>query len=159
DILILLDEGLSAEEIARTLSERTGATLSPAAIRDVIDQKLAPNALVKSGEELSSQVDPSPAAKARSAWSRLEFVFRVPLVSGVCVRPLVTGLARLFDWCPVVFSVLLVLLAHIAFYSERVSTRRFSAWPTDLCFAYLIVFASVFFHELGHAAASRRFDC
>jgi hypothetical protein len=160
EILLLLDGRRSMEEVSSLLFQRTGTKLSARDIRQVIEQKLIPSGLVHSGDPIPSE--PQPKAQklnVRSNWSRLQFLLRLPLFSEKQLAPLVGRLTGLFNWLPAAACLLLVLFAHLSFYAQPITSRHISRLPADLCLSYLIIFGSMFFHELGHAAASRRFGC
>lgn len=101
-------------------------------------------------------VHPTPAAsrvRRDSPASRL--YFRIPILRGAMVKPLVLALAPLFSKLAVIPLLLCAAAAHIYFYSHaaQLSTQLDALAGRDFLIVVVATLLSALFHELGHVSA------
>jgi hypothetical protein len=89
-----------------------------------------------------------------------DFTLRLPLISPKISLPIVNCLTWLFDSKFVTLAAVAIVFAHLAFYLSWFSPRpRLSFGPAGLIVFYSLTICTVLFHELGHAAACKKYDC
>jgi hypothetical protein len=157
ELLLLLDGKRTVAEVAAIFANRVGVRLAPTDVGIVIERELVPRGLARYAAE--PQETPIQRRRRKRFGTSLDFVLRFPLASPERIAPLAKPLALLFRAGMLAPCLLLILLVHGGFYSQALSYGDFFRTPEDMCLAYLLAFATVCIHELGHAAASRRFGC
>lgn len=155
DLLTLLDGDRTITQVSEIIQVTTGVQVNPSEVSAVINREFVSRGLVRPAGKPSE----FPSKQKRRFRTTLDFVLRWPIISEERVEPIATRLASLFSASVVIPSVLLILLVQVGFYSGALSHQTFLGTPRDMCLAYLLAIATVFIHEFGHAAASRRFGC
>jgi putative peptide zinc metalloprotease protein len=156
EILRAMQGNEEPAEICKTLSRDSNLEVTPETLETTIEAHLVPRGLVAASGARAPSPEPGPKRRKPRAF---DFVLRIPLLPPRLVVPLATPLKSLFR-LPIVQAGLLVsLLAHLRFYMLPVTERALAPTREALLMAYAIVFAVVFFHEIGHATASRLFGC
>jgi len=153
-LLNLLDGSRSLVEVAAALSVSRQQEVTPQDVENVISKELAPRGLVR-----NSSMTHMPGGVKPPKSRKIDFIFRVPLLTAAQIAPLTDRLSFLYEKHAALLMVLLIGLAHFFFYAAPAPSRAWSSEPPDLALAYVVCFLSVAFHELGHAAACRRFRC
>ncbi|HEX8068725.1 MAG TPA: hypothetical protein VF546_02160 [Pyrinomonadaceae bacterium] len=145
DVLTALQaEPETLSELAEIYQRQTGREVSTETLAEVLSERIP--------ESLFSHT-PAPANKK-------PFAVSVDLIPERWIRPLSQGLAFLFARPLVVFFVLAFVGAEYLVLTKSLLVfrhHRYHLW--DLPLFYLAIVATTFFHELGHAAACRRYDC
>jgi|GEM_PF-1680128 len=131
------------EELARIYELRTGQKVSVEVLSDLLSSRIP--------ESLFSHT-PYPAHKT-------PFIFSVRLIPERLVRPLSSVLSLLFSKWVVIPVLCAFVAAEYWVFSESVSAIHHKFQPADLPLLYLALIGSTLFHELGHAAACRRYRC
>jgi len=157
DILRLLDGTRTPRQVSAALAGSSRA-IGPERIEEVITRDLLPKRLVETVGDAPpvSNDAPATAAPGRTPW---DFSLRVPLVSQERLAPVVAPLTSLFRPLTAAVCLAAIVLAHVAFYQLPVAQRAMPSSGRDFLLAFLLAFLTVCFHELGHAAACRRFGC
>lgn len=157
EILQLFDGTRTLQDVARDFSASEGVEVSEEQLRETAFGLFKTYNLVE--EVLTDEQEASPATPEKKRHS-LELVFRLPVITPERARPITERLTWLFSPAVVTVCVLLIVATQLAF-ALRLFTPRFTIplGPTDLLIYYALVVATAAFHELGHAAACRRYGC
>lgn len=153
-ILELFDGKRTTFEISEALSVSGASQIDPRDLDALVARELVPRHLVV-GENptLASAASPPPRRRAP-----LDFSFRLPLISYKAISYVTVGLCRLFAARTAVLLLLLVAAAHFSLY--RMASASPAKWSmADTAEVYALAMVTILCHELGHAAACRRFDC
>ena len=155
DILLLFDGTRTLRDVARDFSAREGVEISDEQLRETAFGPFKTYSLI---EEV--QPDEQTLAPPEKKKHSLELVFRLSIITPERARPITERLTWLFSPAAVTVGVLLIVATQVAFVL-RLFTPRFNVplRPTDLLIYYALVIATAAFHELGHAAACRRYNC
>jgi len=153
-LLGLLDGTRTLVEVAAMFSASRKRDVTPADIETLISRELVPRGLVQDALASAERI-PAPAKLSR----KIDFIYRVPLLTARQISPVTTRLGFLFDKYLAFLLVLLIGIAHFLLYATPAHSGRLTFQPLDLLIAYGLCFLTVCFHELGHAAACRRFGC
>jgi putative peptide zinc metalloprotease protein len=154
DLLSILDEQLPGEQAAARLAEVSGLPVTSRLLQEQIDRLLVPNGLV-----VDRRVRGPSAPVARAFGGRLNYLaYRRTLIRASELATLSRVAAMLFN--PALFWLCFLAAVtgavwYVATQINPAALRGFT--PTAL--AVLITLVSAFVHELGHAAACRRFGC
>ncbi len=144
DVLVALaDRPETLEELAATYERQTGQPVSTEVLADVLANRIP-----------DSLYDHTPEPK-----SKRPFVFSFDLIRERWVRPFSTRLGILFARPVVIFVCAAFLLAEFLVLTQSLQAIQhpFRGW--DFPLFYVAIIAAALFHELGHAAACRRFEC
>ena len=157
DILLLFDGTRTLQDVARAFSANEGVQVSDEQLRETAFVLFKTYNLI---EEVRPEEHEQPTAPPERKRDSFEFVFRLPVVTARLARPVTDRLTWLFSPAAVIPATLLIALTQIAFMG-RLFTPRFTIplGPADLLIYYALVVATAAFHELGHAAACRRYGC
>lgn len=149
-LIELIDGRRNLEAIAALLSAGAEAPLDAATLRTLIERTLRPLGLVHWG-------DPGAAPAAERPPSPMWL--RVPLVRERAVNAAAGRLVPLFGRTTAWVAGVLTLAAHAWFYfaAERPAIPRELFHVSEWLPPVLLFYLSVAAHELGHAAALRRF--
>jgi len=138
----LLERPASYDELRASVERRWGVRAGEAAVRTAVER--LPRDLFE-GEPLPAQRFPFvvrrrvlPATAAAALSSRLTWLYARPVVA----------------FATAAFAVVIALLGQRAF-----AYPHFSLTMQSGLVLYALLLGSLFFHELGHAAAVRRYDC
>ena len=144
DVLTALgEEPETLEELAAVYKRQTGHEISTEVLADVLAHRIS-----------DSLFDHTPEAK-----NKRPFIFSFNLIGEPLIRPFSTAWSALFAKRFVLVVIALFLVAEVLVFTHTLHAiqRPFQAWDLVVFTVSLILIA--LFHELGHAAASRRFDC
>lgn len=143
-LLQSLDESpVTLEELARIYERRTGRRVSVEVLSEL----------------LTTRVPESFFSHAPYPDRKTPFIFSFKLIPERFVIPFSSNLKWLFAK-PVVIVVLCALaVAEYLVFSTSLGAMHYNPGGTDLLLLYAALIASTFFHELGHAAACRRYGC
>ena len=136
------------DEIAAEVSAEFGRRVTAANVAYLLDQKLAPLAV------LATDGEPPPVRSA----GPLALTTRVALVSADIVRPLAALLRFLFRPTIVGAALALVVVLDVWVFGHHglgAAVRQILFQPVLLVLVFGLVVCSAVFHELGHAAACR----
>jgi len=158
-LLQSIDGQRTAAEIASALA-RQDLPITEEQVDCIIQEELLPRNLVESA---SAPCD-APARPTRRPKIGLDFVLRIPLFSQQQVAPVAQPLTYLFRQPVIHVCLFLGVLAQLVFYGSMLhgppGTLSIGARSTEeMALAYAFALATVLFHELGHAAACRKFEC
>lgn len=142
-LLALSEEPKTLEELAQAYKRQTGDDVSTEVLAGVLAHRIS-----------DALFDHTPEPK-----NKRPFVFSLSLIPEQSIRPVSTAFAVLFNKPFVLLIVTCFLLAEIFIFTQTLSAIQvpFRAW--DLVLFYFSIIAISLFHELGHAAACRRFEC
>lgn len=144
---------MSLPKLAAEFQRRTGQTVPPDQLQQLSDRLTAQGIIVQAGQATQSS-RPEPQAS-----SYLGLHYRRDLISAAAIAPL-ARLLQFFFRRPLAIALALVIAGtHLLAYGQvgfppQLEMERIS-WPLF----YLIIFASIGLHELGHLAACRRWGC
>ena len=144
DVLIALaEEPKTLEELAAAYERQTGHDISTEVLADVLANRIS-----------DSLFDHTPEPK-----NTRPFIFSFNLFSEALVRPFSSALAVLYTRRFVLLIGVCFLLSEVLIFTKSLSAihHPFRLW--DFVAFYIAVIGITLFHELGHAAACRRFDC
>ena len=160
DILLLFDGTRTLRDVARDFSASAGAPVGEEQVREKALGLFKTYNLIEEVRDGGPQEE-APAAVAEKKKDSAEFVFRLPVVTAERARPVTDRLTWLFHPAAVTAGVLLIALTQIAFTTRLFTPTRFTIplGASDLLGYYALVVATAAFHELGHAAACRRYGC
>jgi putative peptide zinc metalloprotease protein len=164
DILLLFDGTRTLRDVAEALSARAGVTVRDEQMREVVSKLTGQYGFIEEwaapgARDVRAQTSSERAGDGKRGRS-FEFVFRMPLVSARVARPVTNRLTWLFNPAVVVCGAVLVALAQAALLGHWFTPRvTIPLAPSDLLLYYALVVATAAVHELGHAAACRRYDC
>ncbi len=133
-----LDSGLSFDELAVTISRKTGMQYSPDIIRSAYQQ-------------IISEVNDIEISKKRIL---SKYLFRAPVFSQEFVSKTASRFSTAFH-LPVALGLILFIVS-VAGYSLKynlIGNITVSSIATGFWWGYLLFLISAFFHELGHASA------
>jgi putative peptide zinc metalloprotease protein len=153
-LLACLHAPLSLTDLATEFQQRTGQTVPADQLQQLSDRLATQGIIVKTGQAAVQNGQPEAQTGAY-----LGLHYRRDLLSAAALAPL-ARLLRIFFERPVAVVVTLVIAAaHLLAYGQmgfppKVEMESIS-WPLF----YVIVFASIGLHELGHLAACRRWEC
>jgi putative peptide zinc metalloprotease protein len=156
DILLLFDGTRTLRDVARDFSAREGVQISDEQLHETAFGLFQTYNLI---EEVGPAEQAPPALPEKKKHS-LELVFRLPVITPERARPVTERLTWLFSPAAVTVGVMLIVLTQLAFLT-RLFTPHFTIplRPTDLLIYYALIVATAAFHEVGHAAACRRYGC
>ncbi|HEV2707874.1 MAG TPA: hypothetical protein VGV59_18285 [Pyrinomonadaceae bacterium] len=144
DVLAALRDGpATLEELARIYERRTQQPITVEVLSKLLSTGL-PDALFSH--------TPYPIKKR-------PFVFSFRLFPEWMVRPVSSRLSWLFARRVVIPALCALLVAEYFVFSKSLSAIHHTFEVTDLPLLYLVIIGSTLFHELGHAAACRRYGC
>ncbi len=158
DILLLFDGTRTLGDVARDFSASEGVQVSDEQLRETAFGLFQTYNLI---EEVRPDEQAESAASPEKKKSSLELVFRLPVITPERARPVTERLTWLFSPSVVTVGVLLIVATQLAFVLRLFTPGRLAIpfGPTDLLVYYALVVATAAFHELGHAAACRRYGC
>jgi hypothetical protein len=156
ELLLLFDGSRTIREIAISFKQKTGIDIAAHDVKAIIGREFEPRGLAYI-DGIFVQSKPEMGSKKKSSKLSLDFVLRFPLASPKQVSPVAKRLTILFSGVGLGCCIFVIVLAHLAFYGEPVNYLRRT--PFEMLLAYLLAFMTVCVHELGHAAAARRFGC
>lgn len=142
-LLALADKPATLEALAATYEQQTGQAISVEVLADLLTKRI-PDALF----------DHTPAPK-----NKRPFIFSYDLIPESSIRPISNVFAVLFAKPIVVFVCIAFLLAELLVFSQSLRAIQHPFRFSDLVIFYFATIAVTLFHELGHAAACRRFQC
>ncbi len=144
DVLTALRESpTTLEELARIYEMQTQQRVSVEVLSELLTTRI-PDALFIH--------TPYPVSKR-------PFVFSFRLFPERLVRPLSSRLRWLFARQIVIPALCALAVAEYFVFSKSLTAIHHKFEFTDLPLLYLALIASALFHELGHAAACRRYGC
>ena len=144
DVLTALaEEPKTLEELAAAYERQTGHDISTEVLADVLAHRIS-----------DSVFDHTPEPK-----NKRPFIFSFNLFSEPLVRPFSTALSFLFARRLALFVSACFLLAEVFIFTQTLRAIHHPFDPWDVVLFYLSLIGIALFHELGHAAACRRFDC
>lgn len=144
DVLTALaEEPKTLEELAAVYERQTGREISTDVLADVLANRIS-----------DSLFDHTPDPK-----NKRPFIFSFNLLSEPLVRPWSTALSVLFAPRLVLLVISCFVLAEVLIFTHTLRAIHQPFNPWDFVFFYLLVIGITLFHELGHAAACRRFEC
>jgi putative peptide zinc metalloprotease protein len=142
-LLALSEEPKTLEELAEAYKRKTGDDVSTQVLADVLAHRIS-----------DSLFDHTPEPK-----NKRPFIFSFDLIPEHRVRPFSTAFAVLFAKPFVFLIVTCFLLAELFIFTHTLSAIQVPFQPWDLLLFYISIIGITLFHELGHAAACRRFEC
>ncbi len=153
ELLLLLDGERSSEDVSAALSEKLGRGFTPEQINHLVEKFLLPHGLLAVEDENSA----ATSQKNEPFWLKL------PLIQPRVLRP-ITGLTQyLFTRPALGVTGLLSGLALARFLlldaAGDLAAARGVLSGYDYALIYLLIIASMLWHELGHASACRRYGC
>ena len=152
ELIQLLDGKHSLEQIAESLSRHWQTEVNACEVRNWIKETLTPHDLL--------ELEESPATTSYHIRGRAASKRGVLLIRARWLHP-VSGIFRVaFHPAFALPALACVILCHALFYTElnaRALASRLG--PSTWLAVYLVLLFSVLFHELGHLAACRHFDC
>lgn len=159
NLILMLQEGQSLEEVARRFSLTYNREVSADDISLIIEHQMVPKGLAsRTGGE---RVEPRVQVPKRSLASRLlRGTFRWRLLKPTAVKKICAPLTPLYDTLSVLLAVLLIVVTRWSLYSNmdwvyyRQSLLHFSSYEYLLNLSLLI--GIILAHEFGHAAAQIR---
>jgi putative peptide zinc metalloprotease protein len=144
DVLTALaEEPKTLEELAAVYERQTGREISTEVLADVLAHRIS-----------DSLFDHTPDPK-----NKRPFILSFNLFSEPFVRPLSTALSGVFARRLVIIVSACFLLAEVFIFTHTLRAIHHPFNPWDFVVFYLSLIGITLFHELGHAAACRRFDC
>jgi len=149
NIIILIDGVRDVNKIAEDFTLKTGKKCSKDDVKIIIDNYLIPNGLAYDN---NTNLKPP---------KRSYLYIKIPLLHRNKIQP-ITRIFKLLFKKPV-FRIFLALIfvVHIFVYLlidiPRLSFELLSGF--ELLYIYIVLFISVFFHELGHASACTKYNC
>lgn len=144
DVLTALaEEPKTLEELAAAYKRQTGNDISTEVLADVLAHRIS-----------DSVFDHTPEPK-----NKRPFIFSFNLFSEQLVHPWSTAFSVLFARRFVLLVSACFLLAEVFIFTQTLRAIQQPFHPWDFVAFYLSLIGIALFHELGHAAASRRFDC
>jgi putative peptide zinc metalloprotease protein len=156
-ILLLFDGTRTLQDVAEEFSASEGVRVSVEQLRERAVRPFETHRLI---EEVGLAGRAQTAAAPEKKRDSYEFVFRLPLVTPRLAGPLTQRLTWLFSPAAVVPAVLLIALTQLALLGHWFTPRfKIPLGATDLLIYYALVVATAAVHELGHAAACRRYGC
>jgi putative peptide zinc metalloprotease protein len=144
DVLVALaDEPETLEALAAIYERQTGQAISHEVLADVLSKRI-PDGLFNHTPELKN---------------KRPFVFSRTVIREPWVRPISAALGFLFAKPIALLVGVAFVLAEVYVLtgSLRAIQHPFQGW--DLLLFYVAILGITLFHELGHAAACRRFEC
>lgn len=142
-LLALADKPATLEALAATYEQQTGQAISVEVLADLLTKRIP-----------DSLFDHTPAPK-----NKRPFIFSFDLIPERFIRPFSEAFAVLFAKPIVLFVCIAFVLAEFLVFSRSVSAIQHPFRFSDLVIFYFATIAVTLFHELGHAAACRRFQC
>lgn len=131
------------EELARLYELRTGRKVSVEVLYELLSSRIP---------ESFFNHTPYPTQKT-------PFVFSFRLIPERIVRPFSSVLSLLFSKWIVIPMLCAFAAAEYWVFAESLSAIQHRFQPADLPLLYLALIGGTLFHELGHAAACRRYRC
>lgn len=154
-LLLLLDGEKPLKEIASAFSCQNFKEYTPDDIAQVIEKLLIPQGILSPNQ--ANQRDQSNTHQKLNNPLSL----KMPLFSQKALLPLTNILSKLFHppvfitLSTMAFIILLINLPGLRVFDFTGTLRMDHAW----IMAYVLLTASVIFHELGHASACRYYRC
>lgn len=142
-LLALSEEPKTLEQLVAAYKRQSGEDVSTEVLADVLTHRIS-----------DSLFDHTPEPK-----NQRPFVFSFDLIPEHNVRPFSSALAFLFNKRLVLVVSACFLLAELFIFARTLRAIQISFHPWDLLLFYGAIIAIALFHELGHAAACRRFEC
>lgn len=144
DVLTALTEKPETlEDLAATYEAQTGQSISTEVLADVLANRIP-----------DSLFDHTPEPK-----NERPFIFSFNLIPESLIRPVSEKLKVLYARPLVLFVSLLFLVAEILVFTRSLQAIHHPFGASDLILFYVAIIAVTLFHELGHAAACRRYEC
>lgn len=144
DVLTALTEKPETlEDLAATYQAQTGQSISTEVLADVLANRIP-----------DSLFDHTPEPK-----NERPFIFSFNLIPESLIRPVSEKLKVLYARPLVLFVSLLFLVAEILVFTRSLQAIHHPFGASDLILFYVAIIAVTLFHELGHAAACRRYEC
>lgn len=153
-LLDCLRAPMSLADLATEFQQRTGQTVPADQLQQLSDRLATQGIIVKTGQAVLPHSQPEGQTGAY-----LGLHYRRDLLSAAAIAPL-SRLLRVFFERPVALAVTLVIAAvHLLAYSQMGFPPKVEMESVSWPLFYLIIFASIGLHELGHLAACRRWGC
>jgi len=144
DVLTALTEKPETlEELAAIYERQTGQSISTEVLADVLANRIP-----------DSLFDHTSEAK-----NKRPFIFSFDLIPETLIRPISDWLKILYARLIVLFVCLLFLLAEYLVFTRTLQAIHHPFNAQDIVLFYVAILAVTLFHEFGHAAACRRFEC
>jgi putative peptide zinc metalloprotease protein len=159
DLIIKLKEDKPLDEIAESLSEAWGQSLSPDDLRLVIKEQMAPRGLAlrlsAAGDTKIDRCLTMPLYKKLLAGH-----FRWSLIGAETVRRVGTSFSILFESSSLLLALLLIVISRWLLYSTMDWHFYLQVVgqinPVEYIVSLGLLLAIVLFHEVGHASAQIR---
>ena len=144
DVLTALtDKPQTLEDLAAIYEAQTGQTISTEVLADVLANRVP-----------DSLYDHTPEPK-----NKRPFIFSFNLIPEILIRPVSEKLKVLYA-TPIVLAVCLsFLVAEYLVFTRSLQAIHHPFHVSDLILFYVAIIGVTLFHEFGHAAACRRFEC
>jgi putative peptide zinc metalloprotease protein len=142
-LLALTDKPETLEELAAIYERQTGECISSEVLADVLSKRIP-----------ESLFEHTPEPK-----NKRPFVFSFNFIPEIVIRPFSDRLKLLYAWPMVLLVCLSFLFAEYFVFTRSLRAIQHPFSVQDLVIFYLAIIAVTLFHELGHAAACRRFEC
>jgi hypothetical protein len=159
----------SMREAAEELSRRQSVFVSEDQLLQAVSKYIDRHGILREASEIDpAAVDDNGAGgrpskgfpTGRKNRAAFDFTLRLPLISPKISLPVVNRLTWLFDYKFATLATVAIIFAHLAFYLNWFSPRpRLSFGPTAYIVFYSLTICTVLFHELGHAAACKKYGC
>jgi putative peptide zinc metalloprotease protein len=164
DVLLEIDGRATVGQIATNLSRKWNIAVTPSDVQAVIERFLIPYQLIANGNHRPSQ-GPSPAERPKTNWWRKfllqDFFFHFKLIPSDVVAAAAKHTAPLFAPPLAVVVIGALIGVNVLAYPELVALMKSGqlriTHPLEYLWILLLVFASILFHELGHASAIVRY--
>ena len=139
----LVEKPETLEELAAIYEEQNGHSISTEVLADVLANRIP-----------DSLFDHTPEPK-----NKRPFIFSFNLIPESSIRPFSDAFKFLYARPIVLFVCISFLLAEYLMFTHSVRAIQHPFGVGDLILFYVAIVAVTLFHELGHAAACRRFEC
>lgn len=153
-LLDCLRAPMSLADLATEFQRRTGQTVPTDQLQQLSDRLATQGIVVQTG-----QAAPQNSQPAEQTGAYLGLHYRRDLLSAAALAPLARLLRVFFERPVAVVVTLVIAAAHLLAYSQMGFPPKIEMESISWPLFYLIIFASIGLHELGHLAACRRWEC
>jgi len=161
-LLAALDGKRTSADIAATFST-PDQLITPSSVNSIVESSLLSTDLVESVNQ--PQLGRDESRSVRQTRGPFDFVLRVPLLTAAQIEPLTNLCSALFRPPLLHLCIFAGVLAHIAFYGQpyferlRVGNALGGVSTWQIAIVYALALGTMVLHELGHAAACRKYGC